>query len=122
MIGPQQISFGEDVLVFICQEHSIFHSIRFNKCSSFSATAFGFRFCLDLRLDLVIFFHQGIFFASDLYWFSSKEVSLKISNGVGKEKKLYAKSGTRRSLCRPRLSLFHVMLDVFLIVCLVFLL
>jgi hypothetical protein len=31
------------------------------------------------------------FFASDLYWFSSKEVVIKISNGVGKEKKLYAK-------------------------------
>jgi hypothetical protein len=30
-------------------------------------------------------------FASDLYWFSSKEVSIKISNGVGKEKKLCAK-------------------------------
>jgi hypothetical protein len=28
-------------------------------------------------------------------------------------------SGTRRSLCRLRLRLFHVMLDVFLIVCLV---
>jgi hypothetical protein len=30
-------------------------------------------------------------FASVLYWYSSKEVSSKISNGVGKEKKLYAK-------------------------------
>jgi hypothetical protein len=30
-------------------------------------------------------------FASGLYWFSSKEVVIKISNGVGKEKKLYAK-------------------------------
>jgi hypothetical protein len=58
---------------------------------SFSATAFGFRFNLDLHSDLVIFFYQGVFFVSDLYWFSSKEVSLKISNGVGKEKKLCAK-------------------------------
>jgi hypothetical protein len=32
-----------------------------------------------------------VFFASNIYWFSSKEVSLKISNGVGKEKKLCAK-------------------------------
>jgi hypothetical protein len=30
-------------------------------------------------------------FASDLYWYSSKEVFMKVSNGVGKEKKLYAK-------------------------------
>jgi hypothetical protein len=30
--------------------------------SSFSATAFGFHFRLDLRSDIVIFFHQGVFF------------------------------------------------------------
>jgi hypothetical protein len=72
MVGPQQISFGGDVLVFICQEHSIFNSYRFNECSSFSATAFGFCFHLDLHSDLVISFHQGVFFSSDIYWFSSK--------------------------------------------------
>jgi hypothetical protein len=26
MVGPQQISFGEDALLFIYQEHSILHS------------------------------------------------------------------------------------------------
>ena len=61
MVVPQQISFGEVALIFICQEHSSFHSYRFNECSSFSATAFGFRFRLDLRSDLVISFHQGVF-------------------------------------------------------------
>jgi hypothetical protein len=41
-------------------------------------------------------------------------------NGVGKEKKvLCKKSGTKRSLFRLRLRLFHAMLDVVLIVCLV---
>jgi hypothetical protein len=41
-------------------------------------------------------------------------------NGVGKEKKFYAKKrGTKRSLFRLQLRLFHVMLDVILIVCLV---
>jgi hypothetical protein len=54
-------SFGEVALFFICQEHSVFHSIRFNECSSFSATAFSFRFHLDLCSDLVIYFHQGVF-------------------------------------------------------------
>jgi hypothetical protein len=61
MVGPQQISFGGDVLVFICQEHSVFHSYNFTECSSFSATAFGFHFCLDLRSDLLIFVYQGVF-------------------------------------------------------------
>jgi hypothetical protein len=35
MVGPQQISFGEVALLFICQEYSIFHSYRFNECSLF---------------------------------------------------------------------------------------
>jgi hypothetical protein len=61
MVGPQQINFGEVVLLFICQEHSVFYSIRFNECSSFSRTAFSFRFYLDLRSDLAISFHQGVF-------------------------------------------------------------
>jgi hypothetical protein len=36
-----------------------------------------------------------------------------------KKKKFHAKSGTKRSLFRPRLRVLHAMLDVFLIVCLV---
>jgi hypothetical protein len=61
MVGPQQISFGGDVLFFICKEHSIFHSYRSSSVLLFSATAFGFHFCLDLHLELVISFHQGVF-------------------------------------------------------------
>jgi hypothetical protein len=41
-------------------------------------------------------------------------------NGVGKEKMFHAKkSGTKRSLFRLRLRLFHAMVDDVLIVCLV---
>jgi hypothetical protein len=61
MVGPQQISFGGDVLVFICKEYSIFYSYNFIGCSSFSATAFGFRFRLDLHSDFVKYFYQGVF-------------------------------------------------------------
>jgi hypothetical protein len=61
MFGPQQISFGEVALLFICQERSSFHSYQKTECSSVSATAFGFHFCLDLHSDLVISFHQGVF-------------------------------------------------------------
>jgi hypothetical protein len=50
---------------------------------------------------------------------SSKDLFQKGLNGVGKEKKIHAKSGTKRSLFRLRLGLFHAMLDVILIVCLV---
>jgi hypothetical protein len=61
MVGPQQIPFGEVALLFICQEHSIFHSIRFNECSLFLELCLAFDFYLDLHLDLVISFHQGVF-------------------------------------------------------------
>jgi hypothetical protein len=51
-----------------------------------------------------------------------KRVVSKGSNGVGKEKKIHAKSGTKRSLFRLRLRLLHVVLDIVLIVCLMVLL
>jgi hypothetical protein len=62
MVGPQQISFGEVALLFICQEHSVFHSYNFNECSLFLELLLAFDFCLDLRSDLIISFHQGVFF------------------------------------------------------------
>jgi hypothetical protein len=51
--------------------------------------------------------------------FISKELFQKVLNGVGKEKKFHAYSGTNGSLFRLCLKLLHVMLDVVLIVCLV---
>jgi hypothetical protein len=96
-----------------------FSLLSFNECSLFLELrlAFGFRlnFCSDLLLSL----YQGVFFASSPCWFSLKELFQKSLNGVGKEKKIHAKSGTKRSLFRLRLRLLHVVLDVILIVCLV---
>jgi hypothetical protein len=57
----QQIPFGEVALLFICQEYSIFHSIRFNECSLFLELRLAFDFRLHLYSDLVISFHQGVF-------------------------------------------------------------
>jgi hypothetical protein len=61
MVGPQQIPFGEVALLFICQEHSVFHSYRFNECSLFLELRLAFDFRLDLCSDLVISLYQGIF-------------------------------------------------------------
>jgi hypothetical protein len=61
MVGPQQIPFGEVALLFICQEHSVFHSYRFNECSLFLEQCLAFIFRLDLCSDLVISFYQGVF-------------------------------------------------------------
>jgi hypothetical protein len=51
--------------------------------------------------------------------YSSKELSQKGLNGVGKEKSFMQKSATKRSLFRLRLTFLHAMLDVILKVCLV---
>jgi hypothetical protein len=61
MVGPQQIPFGEVDLLFICQEHSIFHSYNFNECSLFLELRLVFNFRLELCSDLDISFHQGVF-------------------------------------------------------------
>jgi hypothetical protein len=61
MVGPQQISFGEVALLFICQEYSVFHSYNFNECSLFLEPRLAFDFHLDLYSDLVISLHQGVF-------------------------------------------------------------
>jgi hypothetical protein len=61
MVGPQQISFGEDLLIFICQEHSIFHSYRSTSVLFFLELRLAFVFHLDFCSDLVISLNQGVF-------------------------------------------------------------
>jgi hypothetical protein len=98
MVGPQQISFGGDVLIFICQEHSVFHSYNFNECSSFSATAFGFCFRLDLCSDLVISFHQGVFLPLIFIGFHQKRCLLKFQMVLEKRKSFMQKKWYKKEL------------------------
>jgi hypothetical protein len=63
--------------------------------------------------------YQGLFIPLVYVVFIKKRLSQKGLNGVGKEKKFHAYSGTNGSLFRLRLRLLHIMLDVVLIVCLV---
>jgi hypothetical protein len=107
---------------FSFAKNTPFSLLSFQRVFSFSATAFSFCFSPWFLFRSYFIFQSRCIFASDLYWFSLKEVFIKSLKGVGKEKKLYAKIGTRRSLCRLRPRLLHVMLDIFLIVCLVVLL
>jgi hypothetical protein len=89
---------------------------------SFSRTVFSFCFLPWFLFRSCYIFASRCIWTSGLCWFSSKELFQKGSNGVGKEKRLYAKKWYKRSLCRLRPRLLHVVLDVFLIVCLVVLL
>jgi hypothetical protein len=60
MVGPQQIPFGEVAFLFICQEHSVFHSYRSTSVSLFLELYLAFVFRLNFYSDLVISFHQGV--------------------------------------------------------------
>jgi hypothetical protein len=119
MVGPQQLSFGGDVLVFHFPRTLHFLLLSFNECSLFLEPRLDFNFRLDFCSDIVLYLHQGVFGPLVYVGIHQKSCIKKGSNGVGKEKKFHAKSGIKRSLFRLRLRLFHVILDVVLIVCLV---
>jgi hypothetical protein len=86
---------------------------------SFSRTAFSFHFRLDFCSDLVLSLHQGVFGPLVYVGIHQKSCFKKVLMVLEKKKSFMQKSGTKRSLFRLRLRLFHAMLDVVLIVCLV---
>jgi hypothetical protein len=106
--------FAKNVLVFIPIKNRVFFFFCYCFWFSFSPW-FTFR-------SSYIYLSRCIFCLWTMLVFL-KRVGLKKFEWCWKrEKALLQKSGTRRSLCRLRLRLFHVVLDVFLIVCLVVLL
>jgi hypothetical protein len=94
-------------------------SLCFNECSFFLELRLAFDFCLDLCSDLIISLHQGVFLPLVHIGFHQKSWLYKVRMVLEKRKSFMQKSGTRRSLCRLRPRLLHVVLDVFLIVWLV---
>jgi hypothetical protein len=64
----------------------------------FSATAFSFYFSPWFLFRSCYIFASRCIWTSGTYWFSSKKVFIKSSNGVGKEKKLYAKKWYKKEL------------------------
>jgi hypothetical protein len=119
MVGPQQISFGGDVLVFHLPRTLHFSLLPFNECSLFLELCLAFVFCLDFCSDLVLSLHQGVFAPLVYVGIHQNSCFKKGLNGVRKEKKFHAKKWYKRSLFRLRLRLLHTMLDVVLIVCFV---
>jgi hypothetical protein len=61
MVGPQQIFFGGDVLVFYLPRTLRFSLLSFNECSLFLELRLAFVFCLDFCSHLVLSLHQGVF-------------------------------------------------------------
>jgi hypothetical protein len=119
MVGPQQISFGGDLLAFHLPRTLYFSLLSFNECSLFLELRLAFIFCFDLCSDLVLSLHQGVFVPLVYVGFHQKSCLKKVWMVLEKRKGFIQKSGTKRSLFRLWLRLFHAMLDVVLIVCLV---
>jgi hypothetical protein len=98
MVGPQQISLGGDVLVFHLSRTLRFSLLSFNECSPFLELHLAFVFCLDFCSDLILYLHQGVFGPLVYVGIHQKSCFKKGSNGVGKEKKFYAKKWYKKEL------------------------
>jgi hypothetical protein len=61
MVGPQQISFGGDLLVFHLPRILRFSLLSFNECSLFLELRLAFIFRLDFCSDIVLSLYQGEF-------------------------------------------------------------
>jgi hypothetical protein len=85
--------------IFHCQEHSVFHSYRFNECSLFSRTAFSFRFSPWFVFRSCYIFLSRCIFASGPCWFSSKELFIKSLNGDWKWEKALCKKVVQEGAC-----------------------
>jgi hypothetical protein len=75
-----------------------FSLLSFNECSLFLELRLAFVLHLDFSSDLVLSLHKGVFQQPVYDWFSSKELSQKGLNGVGKEKKFHAKKWYKKEL------------------------
>jgi hypothetical protein len=98
MVGPQQISFGEVALLFICQEHSSFHSYQKPSVLLFLLLLLVFIFALICVQIFLYIFIKVYFFLWTMVVFLKRVGLKKSSNGVGKEKKLYAKKWYKKEL------------------------
>jgi sensor histidine kinase YesM len=119
MVGPQQISFEGDVLVFHLPRTLYFPLLSFNEYSLFLLLHLAFIFLLDFCSDLVLSLHQGVFGPLVYVDIHQKSCFKNVRMVLEKRKSFMQKNGTKRSLFRLRLRLLHAMLDVVLIVFLV---
>jgi hypothetical protein len=116
-------SFWISCLAFYLPRTLSFSLLSFQWVFSFSRTAFSFLFLPWFVFRSCYIFASRCILTSGPYWFSSKkDLFKKVQMVLEKRKNFMQKSGTRRTLCRLRPRLLHVMLDVFLMVCLVVLL
>jgi hypothetical protein len=91
-------SFWRSCLAFHLPRTLRFSLLSFQRVFSFSLTAFSFHFSPWFVFRSCYIFISRCILTSSPCWFSSKELFQKGSNGVGKEKKLYAKNWYKKEL------------------------
>jgi hypothetical protein len=111
--------FWRSCLAFHLPRTLCFSLLLFNECSLFLELRLAFVFWLDFCSDLVLSLYQGVFWPLVHVGFHQKSCFKKVRMVLEKRKNFMQKSGTKRSLFRPRLRLLHAVLDIVLIVCLV---
>jgi hypothetical protein len=117
MVGPQQISFGGDLLAFHLPRTLHFFTLIVQRVFSFSRTAFSFYFSPWFLFRSCLSLHQGVFWPLVYVGIHQKSCLKKVWMVFEKRKSFMQKSGTKRSLFRLWLRLLHAMLDFILIVC-----
>jgi hypothetical protein len=75
-----------------------FSLLAFQRVFSFSRTAFSLHFLPWFLFRSCFIFASRCIWTSGICWFSSKEFPQKGLNGVGKEKRIYAKKWYKKEL------------------------
>jgi hypothetical protein len=88
----------EKITCFSFAKNTLFFTLIVQRVFSFSRTVFSFRFSPWFLFRSCFIFISRCILTSSPYWFSSKELFQKGSNGVGKEKKFHAKKWYKKEL------------------------
>jgi hypothetical protein len=90
--------FGGRWTPFFIAKNTLVFTLFVQRVLSFAATAFSFRFSTWFMFRSCYIFALGCILTSGPWWFLSKELFKKGLNGVGKEKKFYAKKWYKKEL------------------------
>jgi hypothetical protein len=116
---PINFFWRRHTLFFIAKNTLVF-TLIVQRVFFFSRTAFSFRFLPWFFVQILFYICIKLYFDHwSMLVFIKRVVSKRVEWCWKREKVSCNKSGTKRSLFRLRLRLFHAMLDVVLIVCLV---
>jgi hypothetical protein len=97
MVGPQQIPFREVALLFICQEHSVFHSYCSTSVLLFLELRLAFIFAL-ICVQILLYLYIKVYFDLWSMLVFIKRVVHKKFEWCWKREKVYAKKWYKKEL------------------------